>query len=533
MQTSAHIRAAYFGLLHAIATLALAGPRPLVYVLAAATFWHSAEQGALHAAPQRPSNIVIILADDMGYGDVQALNPGSKIATPNIDSLAAEGITFTDGHSPSAVCTPTRYGLLTGRYCWRTRMKRGVLGGYSLPLLGPQRSTIGNLLQRQGYYTAAIGKWHLGMTLPMHSAETETDRKRWDGDPGVDFGGQITDSPVHHGFDEYFGVSASLDMAPYVYIRNDRFASLPTLQQPAVRFPHFVRQGPRSEDFEIDRVLDRLTEEAVAFVQRAAQGERPFLMYLPLTAPHKPTQPHPRFQGRTGLGEYGDFVAQVDSSVGQVLDALQSSGAKENTLVIYTSDNGSYMHRYDDPSVADHVDDPTRQGYRAERHRANGAFRGTKADIWEAGHHVPLLARWPGKIASGTSCAQPVCLTDLYATCADLAGIQLGPDEAEDSCSLMPLLRGEKVPRGAPVIHHSAAGMFAIRDGDWKLVLGNGSGGREAPKGVPFGKPYQLYNLAADVAEANDLADRHPELVARLSDQLLQMLASGRSAPRK
>ncbi len=484
-------------------------------------------------ADQHRPNIVIILADDMGYGDVRALNPKSKIPTPNLDRLAAGGMTFTDGHSPSAVCTPTRYGLLTGRYCWRTRLKKGVLGGYSPPLIDLDRQTIASLLAARGYRTGAVGKWHLGMTLPTKPGRSVEDSPPWHGDPGIDFAGVISDSPVHHGFDEYFGVSASLDMAPFVYIRNDRFTMLPTIQQQAVKFPHFVRNGPRAEDFVIDGVLDRLTQEAVAYLSDAAAGEEPFFLYMPLTAPHKPTQPHARFRGKTQLGEYGDFVAQVDWSVGQVLGALDDAGETDNTLVFYSSDNGSYMYRYDDAGRKDHIDDATVQGFRAQNHTANGPFRGTKADVWEAGHHVPLFVRWPGHVEPGSQCSQTVCLTDLFSTCADVVGSELGNDVAEDSFSLLPMLRGEDVQRGAPVVHHSVGGMFAIRDGKWKLVLGNGSGGREKPRGEPFGKPYQLFDLSADIGETHDVASEHPEVVATLTERLEELRTSGRSVDRE
>ncbi len=476
-------------------------------------------------------NVVIILADDMGYGDVHCLNPNSKIPTPHLDAFAAQSMTFTDGHSPSAVCTPTRYGLLTGRYCWRSRLKRGVLGGYSPPLIDAQRSTIATMMKSQGYTTAAIGKWHLGMSLPRLES-SEEGAEKWEGDPGIDFAGVVTDGPTHHGFDYYFGVCASLDMAPYVYIRNDRFTMQPTIAQPAVPFPHFVRQGPRAEDFRIDEVLDRLADEATRFIQRAARGDKPFFLYLPLTAPHKPTQPHERFRGKTGLGEYGDFVAQVDWTVGQVLASLQQAAAADNTLVIYSSDNGSYMYRYDDEREQDHVSDASIQGYLASHHQANGRLRGTKADIWEAGHRVPLFVRWPGKVSPGAACTETVCLTDLYATLAEVTGAELGRDAAEDSCSLVPLLLGQDAHRAAPVIHHSANGMFAIRDGRWKLVLGNGSGGRQLPHGKPFAEPYQLFDLESDLSETTDVAQEHREVVQRLTEKLEDMRQSGRSVVR-
>ena len=485
---------------------------------------------SLSWAEQSPPNVVLILADDMGYGDVQAYNSESTIPTPHLNGLAEAGMMFTDAHSPSAVCTPTRYGLLTGRYCWRTRLKRGVLGGYSLPLLAADRSTLGTLLKKAGYRTGAIGKWHLGMSLPMTGDQAS--RKRWDGDPGVDFSGVITHSPIHHGFDYYFGVSASLDMAPYVYIRNDRFTNLPEFNQPAVKFPHFIRKGPRAKDFIVNEVLDRLTSEAVSFVQDAAKGTPPFFLYMPLTAPHKPTQPHPRFRKKTSLNEYGDFVHQVDATVGQVLQAIDDAGVRQNTLVIYTSDNGSYMRRYPEEQASDHVDDASVQGYKASHHRANGPLRGTKADVWEAGHRVPFLVRWPGRVTAGARCDQEICLTDLYATLADIAAVSLGPDEAEDSLSMRPLLDGQNVQRAAPVINHSAAGMFAIRDGKWKLVAGTGSGGRQIPRGKPFQTPYQLFDLSNDIAETHDVASAHPDVVQRLTQQLETIRESGRSISR-
>jgi arylsulfatase A-like enzyme len=322
-------------------------------------------------------------------------------------------------------------------------------------------------------------------------------------------------------------------MAPYVFIRNDRFTMRPTLQQQGVPFPHFVRNGPRSADFEIDQVLDKLIEESVEFIQRAADADKPFFLYLPLTAPHKPTQPHARFRGKTQLGEYGDFVAQVDWSVGQVLQAIDDAGVGGRTLVVYASDNGSYMHRYDHASRKDHVDDSTVQGFRAEHHRANGPFRGTKADIWEAGHHIPLLVRWPGEVEPQSVCIEPVCLTDLFATVADVVGVKLDNDVAEDSFSLLPMLRGEVVRRGAPVVHHSVGGMFAIRDGDWKLIAGNGSGGRENPKGKPFAEPYQLYDVASDIAESVNVADKHQDVVRRLTRMLDEIRSNGRSVNRE
>lgn len=475
-------------------------------------------------------NIVVILADDMGYGDVQTLNSASKIPTPNLDSMAADGMTFSDAHSPSAVCTPTRYALLTGRYCWRSRLKKGVLGGYSEPLLETGRSTVASMLKKNGYNTAAIGKWHLGMQLPLLDKAANT--KAWEGDPGIDFSGVIIDSPIHHGFDYYFGVSASLDMAPYVYIHDDQFTMMPTIQQQAVSFPHFVRKGPRSVDFEIDEVLDKLTTKATEYIASSAKSDKPYFLYLPLTGPHKPAQPHERFRGKTRLKEYGDFVHQVDWTAGQVLKAIDATGEADNTLVIFTSDNGSYMYRYDKVDQPDHVDDVTIQGFRPENHVANGELRGTKADIWEAGHRVPYFVRWPAKVKAGTVCDEPICHTDIFATCAEIVDWTLTDNEAEDSFSSWELLQGHDVKRSAPVIHHSSGGMFAIRSGKWKLVAGTGSGGRQQPKGKPFARPYQLYDIESDIGESNDVAKNHTDIVKQLSEQLEAMRVDGRSVKR-
>ena len=471
----------------------------------------------LPTGPELPPNVVVILADDMGYGDVHALNPASRIPTPHLDRLAAEGMAFTDAHSPSGVCTPTRYGLLTGRYCWRSRLKKGVLGGYSTPLLDPGQATLGTLFQEAGYHTAAVGKWHLGMALPKLADDANT--SAWSGDPGIDFEGKITDGPTHHGFDRYFGVTASLDMAPYVYVRDDHFAAQPTVQQKGMKFPHFVRKGPRSIDFRLENVLDDLTREAVAFIEESAGGERPFFLYLPLTAPHKPTLPHDHFRGRTGLGEYGDFIEQVDWTIGRVLKALSDTGVAGETLVICTSDNGSYMFERDE-GKEDHVANPKNQGYRPDHHRPNAAWRGTKADIYEAGHRVPFFARWPGRIEAGSRNLEPICHVDLYATLAAAIGADVVEGAAEDSVSLLPLMRGEEgARRGTPVVHHSGNGTFALREGRWKAIFCSGSGGREKPVGKPF-DAVRLFDLESDPGERSDVAAENPEIVERLSKRL-------------
>ena len=450
--------------------------------------------------PQAPvqgsrPNVVLILADDLGWGDIQSNNPDSAMTTPRIDGIAAAGVNFTDAHSPSSVCTGTRYGLLTGRYAWRTWLTSGVLNGYDQPLIGPDRPTLGTLLQGQGYRTAAVGKWHLGMDLARLSDIDEVTEIN----AGIDLDGEIVDGPIDHGFDEFFGTSANLLDAPSVYIRNSHFVGNPD------------KKGQSVSGFVVfEEVLDRLTEEAVSFVEREGQTDEPFFLYLPLNAPHVPLAPNAHFDGLTGLGLYADFVAQVDWTVGQVLDALDQVGARDDTLVIFTSDNGSFMgNRLRVPNHANH--------------QSNGMWLGGKGHIQEGGHRVPLLMQWPRGIEAGSAVDATVSLTDLYATLADIVGEEPKPGVAPDSVSLLSLLRGEAETRGAPVVHHSSGGMFALRDGRWKLVFGNGSGLRHARHSRPFDRPWELFDMQQDPGESTNVAGAHPEVMARMEATLDQI----------
>ncbi|MHC4877449.1 MAG: sulfatase family protein [Planctomycetota bacterium] len=464
------------------------------------------------AAESVHPNIVVILADDMGYGDVQSLNPESAIPTPNLNRLATDGMTFVDAHTPSAVCTPTRYGLLTGRYCWRSRLKRGVQNGYGAPLIETERSTIASFLNGQGYRTGIVGKWHLGLGFVTNDAGQ------------IDFTKKLTHGPNSLGFDFSHIIPASLDFPPYVYIENHQVTGVPDVTQPAQKFPAFLRKGELGSDFDMEGCLDHLAEQAAGFIRESAQGDRPFFLYFPLTAPHKPVWPHRRFVGKTKLGPYGDFVTQVDATVGAVLDAVDRSGVRDNTLVIYTSDNGSFMYRLDDLSQPDHVDDETLQAFRADRHRANGPWRGTKADVWKAGHRVPFFVRWPEHVTPSSKADTTICLTDVYATVADVLGKPVPAKAAADSFSFAAALSGQPATTTRPfVLNHSAAGMFAVRDGRWKLVLGNGSGGRQQPRGKPFERPYQLFDLSADPGETQNIIDQHPEVAQRLESAVETM----------
>lgn len=456
-------------------------------------------------------NVVIILADDMGYGDVQALNENSLIPTPNLNRLAEEGITFTDAHTPSAVCTPTRYGLLTGRYCWRSRLKRGVLNGYGEPLIENDRATIASLLKTAGYNTGIVGKWHLGLGF-----QKDTLGK-------FDFTQALSYSPNDAGFDYSYVIPASLDFPPYVYIQNHEITEFPSEPVEKNNFPAYWRKGERSPEFVMEETLDHLIGKANNYIEENANKEKPFLLYFPLTAPHKPVLPHKRFKGTTELGPYGDFVHQVDFSVGEILKKLDELKIADNTIVIYTSDNGSFMHRYYQ-FVEDHVDDETIQGYAANHHTANSIFRGTKADIWEAGHHVPFFVRMPEGLGAGSKIDNTVCLTDVFSTLADIVDTTMIAGGGEDSYSFNALLsqKPEDYNR-TPVIHHSANGMFAIRKGKWKLVLGNGSGGRELPKGIVFQEPYQLFDMEEDPGETNDVIAKFPKIAAELEKQCLDI----------
>ena len=347
-------------------------------------------------------NIIVVLADDLGYGDVQPLNPNSRIATPNFNRLAKEGMTFIDAHSACAVCTPTRYSLLCGRYPWRSSLKRGVLGGYSRPLINKDRQTIATIAKKAAYKTGCVGKWHLGLGWQWHD-EPPKDINNMGiagGKPGlVDYSKPIDHGPNSLGFDYSFIIPASLDMSPYVYIRNECVTAVPDKVIEGSKFTAFYRKGEIANDFRIEDVLDQLTSEACNFIKQSATGDQPFLLYFPLSAPHKPVLPHSRFRDKTELGHYGDFVHQVDWTVGQILITLDQAGVADDTLLIVTSDNGSFMFRRGDRE--DHVADSKIQGFHPDNHRPNGMWRGTKADIWEAGHRVPFFARWPKTRYSG------------------------------------------------------------------------------------------------------------------------------------
>jgi arylsulfatase A len=467
-------------------------------------------------------NIIFILADDLGYGDLAFQNPRSRIATPHLDGFAAEGIRFTDAHSPSAVCTPTRYGILTGRYCWRSSLKRGVLGGFSPPLLETNRLTVPALLRQHGYATACIGKWHLGMTWPRTNSPAQTKPE----EHGIDFSRPIADGPCDSGFDYFFGISASLDMPPYVLIENRQTVALPAARQEKASY---VRAGPKDPEFRFEEVLPRLVRRSVAFIGEQAKEHpgRPFFLYLALNAPHTPIVPSDAFKGRSPAGDYGDFVTQVDSAVGEILQAIDRHELARSTLVIVTSDNGPETLAY--------------ERARQRQHYSMGDWRGVKRDAWEGGHRVPFLARWRGRIKPGSVNEETLCLTDLMATVAAIVGARLPVDAGEDSYSVLPALLGEKSnqPLRKATVYHTGSGQFALRQGPWVFIdAPTGDNNKEPPwfraeRGfLAHQQPGELYDLSQDPGQRKNLYAEQPERVRQLKALLEEIKAGGRSAPR-
>lgn len=476
-----------------------------LFMLGLAILWCArvAVGAATETAGGAGPSIVYILCDDLGYGDVHALNPSrGRIATPALDRLAGQGMIFSDAHSGSSVCSPTRYGILTGRYSWRTRLQSGVLMGFDKPLIALGRLTVPQLLKQHGYATACLGKWHLGLTFDRNSY------------------GPISDGPLQHGFDSFFGISASLDMPPFAFIEDDHFPQKPTVTK------KWMRAGPAAVDFEAADVLPRVTERAVSYVASRAAAAReghPFFLYVALPSPHTALVPAPAWRGKSPLGEYGDYVMQTDDAIGQVVKAIDDAGLDSQTLLIVTSDNG----------FAPYVGAARLE---AMGHYPSADFRGYKFDIWEGGHRIPFLARWTGKIAPGSKCQTTICLTDLMATVADLVGQKLPPDAGEDSVSALPMLLGHTdAAAHEAVVHHSGNGMFAIRKGRWKLELCPGSGGASTPtdakarkEGLP---PVQLYDMQTGANEQSNVESANRPVVASLLKLLKQYIRDGRSTP--
>ena len=476
--------------------------------------------------PNKMPNIIYILSDDLGYGDVSVYNHQGKINTPNIDGFAKQGMRFTDAHTTSSVCTPSRYSILTGRYPWRSRLPVGVLHGYSRTLIENEQPTVASLLQTYSYHTGVVGKWHLGLDwVPkvqyndsimravkrdmQHGVTTDMNPDQ------IDFTRHPVHGPRTQGFDYSYILPASLDMPPYCYLENDVLTEQPTGFTNGNKLESgytgpFWRAGLMSPSFGFYDVLPTFTTKAIEFIKKYAADENPFFLYFPMPAPHTPWLPTPRFAGKSKAGEYGDYVQMVDDAVGKVLHTLDSLGISENSMVVFTSDNGPYWR------------DNFVQKY---NHHAAGQFRGMKGDAFEGGHRVPLIVRYPGKVKEGTMSNVPTTLANFMSTCAELLGNHSNKFKTEDSYSILPVLTGKasEIANQPAIVNISSKGTFDIRKGPWKLITKLGSGGFTVPveiqpkAGEPAG---QLYNLDNDIHEDHNLYNQFPEKVKELTDLL-------------
>ncbi len=499
---------------------------PVVLVLAGLAF-----AAVCPAEGQRP-NIVIVFADDMGYGDPRAYNPRSRVPTPHIDELAARGMKFTDAHSASSVCTPSRYGLLTGRYPWRSRLPTGIVNSWGGPVIHPGRLTLGKMLQTEGYRTACIGKWHLGWDWPLEGGgylsgeldDVNVGRDYQAYGRRIDFSSPIREGPVTRGFDYYFGDDVP-NFPPYAFIENDRLLGIPTERMPVHKSQ---RGGPMMPGWDFWAAQPTITARALEWLEeRTADPDTPFFLYMPLLGPHTPIVPNARNRGKSHAGPYGDWVHQMDSILGRVVTLLERAGAIKNTVVIFSSDNGS----------------PARSGIgtvgatstvtELYSHVPNAPWRGLKADAWEAGHRVPFIIRWDGHVPAGATSDRAVCLTDVFSTVAEILGVDLPANAGEDSFTLGPLLFGEGQHARAEVVHSSHRGVFAIRKGPWKLILGTGSGGFSSPAGRALDpsehSQMQLYLLSEDPGERRNLATARPAVTSALLAELARIQEAGRS----
>lgn len=474
-------------------------------------------------------NIVIIYADDMGYGDLNIQNPDSKIPTPNLDQLTREGVRFTNAHSSSGICTPSRYALLTGRYHWRKF--HGIVGSFGESVFSKDRLTLPEMLRTQGYRTACIGKWHLGWNWDAIKRDgAQSDRKKGYPPDAFDWSKPIPDGPLAHGFDYYFGDDVP-NFPPYTWIENDRVLAAPSVPlvpnpKPSEGSPE-SRGGPMVEGWRQDQVMPRLTEKVVEWIGQQKENDKPFFLYFSWTSPHAPIVPTKEFQGKTKAGGYGDFMYQSDWTAGQVLKALDENGFRENTIVIFTSDNGPEKYAYN--------------RIRNFQHRSMGPLRGLKRDIWEGGHRVPFVIRWPGIIKTGQTSNALISQIDLMATIAAIVDYNLPANAAEDSHNFLPLLHGKSEYEGIREahIHNTKTDHYAIRKGEWVLIDAKSGGVSKVPEWFNKKNGYEpnsyneaLYNLHEDIAQRKNLAAEYPEKVTELRALLQQIRKQGHSAPR-
>jgi arylsulfatase A len=496
-------------------------------------------------------NIIYILCDDLGYGDVSSLNSKARIKTPNIDALAKKGQSFLDAHSSSAVCTPSRYSVMTGRYDFRTRLKEGVFLGYDLPLIEAGRLTVPAMLRKNGYKTHMVGKWHLGLDWKCKDGRYVSeggDVNSATTGGNIDFNVPFQGGPCDRGFDTFFGIVASLDMSPYVYLKNRHAVETEALDGDTRPYAAGIdglstyqnelrkctpRPGPADRGLRPDKVLNDLTNRTIDIIGNAEKDE-PFYLYMPLTAPHTPVVPSAGFVGKSGTDDqYLDFVLEIDDCLGRVVNALETIGIRDNTMIVFTSDNGPEVSMYKRRDVIDHY--------------SAGEFRGAKRDSWDGGHRIPFIVSWPEGIPQGKEISETVCLTDFMATAAAIVSYDLPDNAGEDSYNLLPLmLQGSNASflREATV-HHSCHGCFAIRKGEWKLLLHPGSGGNRydgtmwnehvlesEEDTIAADTPVQLYRRDGDdIAEKQNLYLEHPEIVEELGQLMIEYIDNGRSTP--
>jgi len=485
-------------------------------------------------APAKP-NIVFVLADDLGWGDVDCNNPEAKTRTPNMDALMRMGVNFTEAHSAASVSVPSRYGILTGRNPFRKgELDKGGESGYIVPQLETGRTTLPMMLRSAGYRTGVVGKWHQGMIWPK------------DADGNTLYDKELTQGPNSRGFDYSFVLPGSLDMPPYVFVRNGFVVDPNICEVKATYAPEQVngipewdpkkkilhwengvwwRNGDMSCSFRLENALTTFMNEGISFIERSAKEPAPFFLYLPLPSPHTPWLPSPEFAGKAQVGKYGDYVYQTDYVLGRVMEALKQAGVFDNTLIIFSSDNGA-------PWPQKNIDE--------WHHQSNWGRRGQKFDIWDGGHHIPLAMYWSGHSTGGSVWSEPVSLTDLFATCADIVGYKLKSGEAEDSFSLYSVLRGGKENPRPYILFQSSWPELAVRQGKYKYIsplqVKNyfpKAGSAPQPAKIPAGKKGQLYDVIADPLESNDLADSYPQIAQQMNDLLEKLIMQGYSREMK
>jgi arylsulfatase A len=473
--------------------------------------------------PEEPPNIVLLYADDFGWGDLACQNPDSKIPTPNLDRLAQEGTRFTDAHSSSGVCTPSRYAMLLGRYHWRKF--HGIVNSFDQSVIDDERTTLAELLQARGYRTACIGKWHLGWDWKaiQRDASQKADPKLGFPPEAHDWERPIPDGPLAHGFDYYFGDDVP-NFPPYTWFENDRVLAPPTeplnTKLKTAEGSFETRPGPAVANWDFYAVMPRLTDKAVEWVDQQT-SERPFFLYFPFTSPHAPIVPAAEFAGKSQAGGYGDFVSQTDAAVGRVLAALEAGGHAERTIVIFSSDNGPETYAY--------------ERVRRHDHRSMGPLRGLKRDLWEGGHRVPMIIRWPGKVPAGKVNNGLFSQIDLYSTLVKIVGSDVPAGNAEDSYDQRALITSSGPSTRNELVHNTNPNGYAIRQGDWVLINARSGAVSKVPDWFaqangyePNKQPGELYNLREDLSQRNNRYADEPQRVEELS-KLLEQIRSGKS----